>query len=44
MQVPWFFAVRPTAPRSPWWTRLAERYVAWTERSHGQLRFHRSGL
>jgi hypothetical protein len=46
MQVPWFFAttpaptpaVRRTERRSPWWARLGQRYVAWAERSHEQLR------
>ena len=52
MQVPWFFATtptprRPAAPprtrRSGWWSRLAQRYIAWAERSHQDLRGRGSG-
>ena len=51
MQVAWFFAttpaptpaVRPITRHAPWWTRLAERYIAWAERSNEQLRHHPAG-
>jgi hypothetical protein len=51
MQVPWFFATTP-APRlavrlpvrrTPWWSRLAARYIAWAERSHDSLRGRAAG-
>jgi len=49
MQVPWFFATTPSPkppPRDPrrrpsFWSRAAERFVAWCEKSrqrgHGSL-------
>ena len=54
MQVPWFFATTPAprpvtasssrARRSGWWSRLAQHYIAWAERSHDALRGRASGL
>ena len=51
MQVPWFFATTPApTPAVPsngrrrgGWARLAQRYVAWAERSHEQLRHYAAG-
>ncbi|HJV61682.1 MAG TPA: hypothetical protein VJ743_12095 [Albitalea sp.] len=53
MQVPWFFATTPAPKvialprphsRASWWERLAQRYVAWAERSHERLRGSRALL
>lgn len=51
MQVPWFFATTPTPRpaaslphrRVGWWSRLAQRYIAWAERSHVQARSRAAG-
>jgi hypothetical protein len=51
MRVPWFFAttpaprpaVRPTRRRPGWWSRLAQRYIAWAERSHADARTRAPG-
>lgn len=51
MQVAWFFATTPApriavpAPerRVGWWSRLGQRYLAWAERSHEQLRGRAAG-